>query len=64
MANLKDQSKCILIRDSLYRINEALEKEIRVLKENDIDELALYLENIKEKNQKEMELIKDIQYRD
>lgn len=62
MAKLKDQSKCIVIRDSLYRVNQTLEEEIKILKEHDLDELAIYLENIKEQNQKEIEHAKTIQY--
>lgn len=63
MTKLKDQSKCIVIRNSLYRVNQTLEKEIKILKEHDLDELAIYLENIKEKNQREIEQVKKIQYR-
>lgn len=62
MTKLKDQSKCIVIRNSLYRVNQTLEKEIKILKEHDLDELAIYLENIKEKNQREIEQVKKIQY--
>ena len=59
MANLKKQVNGDIIRNSLYRVNEVLEKEIKILRDHDIDDVALYLEKVKENNIKEMEYVKN-----